>query len=427
MNHRLQTIAGMVVLLGLVHVAWAQPTKVTIKGDSTEINGRKIFGISIAVIPPPDGKTPDGKSAWQEFADAGVNLVRVVPTLRGERYGWTEKGYEVAHQYMDAIAGAKLNVWLGVGEELGHFDARETVKQAKLRKLIMTFKDHPALAMWKGEDEPFWGEMNAKAPGKKTPDKLVLPYKMFHELDPHHPVAVIQAPRGTASELAEYRDMLDITGVDVFPISYPPGGHLAQWPNKQISSVGDWVRILHQAAGGKPVWAALQVTFSGTTRPGKILRMPTFPELRFMTYDAIINGANAVNYFGGGNNACLNERDVRLGYNWTFWDRTLKPLIAEINDKSPLAPALIAPSSSLPIKIKGEGIEFIAREAGDDLFIIAASKEPTRTQQVEFTGLPDTARDGVVLFEEPRKVTAKGGAMADWLAPWEVHVYRFRK
>ena len=47
----------------------AGPTKVTITGDSTEINGTKIFGISLAVLPPPDGKTPDGKSAWQEFAE----------------------------------------------------------------------------------------------------------------------------------------------------------------------------------------------------------------------------------------------------------------------------------------------------------------------------------------------------------------------
>jgi hypothetical protein len=53
MNYRTLTIA---LVAALVSVAQAQPTKVTITGDNTEINGKKIFGISVAVLPPPDGK-----------------------------------------------------------------------------------------------------------------------------------------------------------------------------------------------------------------------------------------------------------------------------------------------------------------------------------------------------------------------------------
>ena len=425
MNYRTLTI---VLVAAVVSAAQAQPTKVTITGEDTEINGKKIFGISVAVLPPPDGKTPEGKSAWQEFADGGVNLARIVPSVSGESYGWTDKGYELARNYLDGLAAAKIYAWLWLGDDIAHFTEKDKEKQEKLKKLIETFKDHPALAFWKGEDEPLWGQMNAKEPGTKTPDKLALPYKMIHQLDPNHPVVVIQAPRGTVKELAEYRSVLDVTGADVFPISYPPGGHLANFPNKDISSVGDWTKMLYEAAGGKPVWMTLQVSFSGTVTKGKTLKMPTFPESRFMTYDAIINGARAVNYFGGANKACLNDRDAALGYNWTFWERTLKPLLAEINAKGPLAEALVAPNSRLPIKARGgEGIELCAREVGSDLFIIAASKNPQKTQQVEFTGLPAGAGEGVVLFEEPRKVTATGGTLKDWFAPWDVHVYKFKK
>src|SRR2546429_3821256 len=57
----------LLLLSVLASLAPAQPTKVTINGDNTEIDGKKIFGISVAVLPPPDGKTPEGKSAWQEF------------------------------------------------------------------------------------------------------------------------------------------------------------------------------------------------------------------------------------------------------------------------------------------------------------------------------------------------------------------------
>jgi hypothetical protein len=172
----------------------------------------------------------------------------------------------------------------------------------------------------------------------------------------------------------------------------------------------------------------LQISFSGTVRPGRTLRMPTFPESRFMTYDAIINGARGVNYFGGANRLSLNERDEKLGYNWTFWERTLKPLLTEINAKGPLAEALVAPNSKLPLKVMmGEGIELCAREVGQDVYVIAASKDPRKTQEIQLTGLPGSAGEGSVLFEEPRKVTAKGGTLKDWFAPWDVHVYKFSK
>src|SRR5690242_15540544 len=82
-----------------------EPTKVTINENQIPtINGKATFPISVAVLPPADGKTPTGKSAWQEFADAGVNLARVVPHANGETYGWTDEGYKSAHQYLDALA-----------------------------------------------------------------------------------------------------------------------------------------------------------------------------------------------------------------------------------------------------------------------------------------------------------------------------------
>ncbi len=423
------------------------PTKVTIDSDAlVVINGKKMFPISVAVLPPADGKTPEGKSAWQEFADGGVNLARIVPSANGESYGWNDQGYKVARDYLDALAPAHLYSWLWLGDDIAHFTEKENAKADKLKKLIETFKDHPALAFWKGEDEPLWGMMNAKEQGTKSPGQLALPYKMIHQMDPNHPVVVIQAPRGTEKELAAYRPVLDVTGMDVFPISYPPGGHLGEWPNKEISSVGDWTKIMVEAAGGKPVWMTLQVSFSGTTQKGKTLKMPTFPEERFMTYEAIIDGARGLNYFGGANKACLNERDEKLGYNWTFWESILKPLLAEINEKSPLNAALIAPESKIKLKTtrlaqpeKGEGgkkkpdvsagaasgIEVLTRESPEGIFVLACSREPAHTQEVEFSGLPSSAAAGEVLYESPRKVTAKDGKFTDWFGPYEVHVYKF--
>jgi hypothetical protein len=237
-------------------------------------------------------------------------------------------------------------------------------------------------------------------------------------------MVVIQAPRGTVKELASYVPYLDITGVDVFPISYPPGGHLDKWPNHEISAVGDWARIINEAAGGKTVLDDAPGLLQRHRDQGRTLRMPTFPESRFMTYDAIINGARGVNYFGGANRLSLNERDAALGYNWTFWDRTLKPLLAEINAKARW-PSAGRPNSKLPIKVNGEGIELSPARSARTCTSSPPARTP-KTQQVEFTGCRRRGRRrGPV-----RRTAQSDGAAAtlkDWFAPWDVHVYKFRK
>jgi hypothetical protein len=94
----------------------------------------------------------------------------------------------------------------------------------------------------------------------------------------------------------------------------------------------------------------LQISFSGTIKPGKTLRFPTFPETRFMTYQAIINGARGLLYFGGHIQKSLSPADAKLGWNWTHWNRVLRPVIEEIGSKSPLYPALTTPHSPRPLQ-----------------------------------------------------------------------------
>jgi hypothetical protein len=144
-----------------------------------------------------------------------------------------------------------------------------------------------------------------------------------------------------------------------------------------------------------------------------------------MTYAAIIHGARGINYFGGSIVVDMNARDAQLGWNWTFWERVLKPVVQEIGEKSPMNPALLVPNSKLPIKLEGaKDVDFCVREAGNDLFILAAKREG-ETSQVTFSGLPAPDGTSELLFESPRKVTVKAGSFSDWFAPHEVHVYRF--
>jgi hypothetical protein len=390
------------------------PAHVTLNADHVlEINGRKVFPIGFTMPPPFDGATPEGKNALEELADAGGTFMRT-----GAAGGpWTRATIEREQKWMDAAAAHGMYCWPFL-RELGNIGNDGSLRETRLREVVNRFKNHPGLLAWKGVDEPEWG--------RQPVEPLQRARRIIRELDPNHPLVLIQAPRGTVASLRRYNAAADVIGADIYPLGYPPGKH-SLLTNKNISLVGDHTRIMTEVADGqRPVWMVLQIAWSGVLKPGKTLRFPTFPEERFMTYQAIINGARGLNYFGGSLPKSLNPRDAKLGWNWTFWNRVLKPVLEEISRKSPLHPALVAPESKWPIRVAGQGMEWCAREAGPALFLLACKREGATIQAV-FTGLPPTAGEGEVLFESPRRVQAQDGQFTDWFAPFEVHVYRFQR
>ncbi len=377
------------------------------------IDGKMVFPIGFTTAPPPDGKTPDGKNAIKELADAGATFLRAGPL--GST--WDEKRFAGEKEMQDAAAKYGMHCWVSLREA-------SSIKSGKqeelLRKIVTAFRNHPGMGCYKGYDEPEWGSA-AIPPIQRT-------YDIIKELDPRHPVVIIEAPRGTVESLKRYNPTRDICGFDIFPVGYPPGGH-SQFSatNSEISMVGDYTRRAMQLSEGrKGVWMTLQIAWSGVEKEGKTLRYPTFPEERFMAYQAIINGARGLTFFGGQIEKGMTGQDRKRGWNWRFWNRVLRPVVEEIGSKSPLYPALLAPESKLPVKVKGGGIEFCVREAGNDIFIIACKRNHT-TEEVEFSGLPMTGGNGDVLHEEPREVKVKEGRFKDWFAPFEVHVYRFKR
>jgi len=414
-------LSGLLALGALAGLASAAeppaPSRVTLGPDNVLLfNGRRVFPIGFTLAPPPGARSPRGVEGLKELREAGALTLRTGPTGNGS---WDAAQLVREREWMDAAArhGMFTMPWL---KELAAIPNAQSPKAEKLRRIVRLFQGHPGLGVWKGEDEPEWG--------KKPVPPLRTAYEIVRETDPHHPVWIVQAPRGTVETLRPYNPTYDIGGIDIYPVSYPPGGHSTE-KNKEISMVGDFAQRIGQVVEGKkPFWMTLQIAFSGTTKPGKTLRFPTFPEQRFMSYQAVINGARGLVYFGGSLPATLNERDSRLGWNWTYWDRVLKPVVEELGDHSPLQPALTAPESKLPIRSShaGAGLEHCVREAGKDVYILACKREGA-TVEAEFTGLPAGLTGGEVLFEEPRRVTVENGAFKDWFGPFEVHVYRFRR
>jgi hypothetical protein len=401
-----------------------RPSRITFdEGGALLVDGQAVFPITLTIIPPPDAKAPNGKHAYEEFRNAGCLFMRTGgPDFNQETIEQEKRYQEAAARY-----GMRCSPWLGW--KLGNVKPGDAGEEENLRKVVNAFKGSPGLGLWKGSDEPAWG--------KKPPADVINSARIIHELDPDHPIWLVQAPRGTVDALRTYDRGWDVGGIDIYPISYPPGVHSID-ANKEMSMVGDFTRMMRQVAGGKPFWMTLQIAFSGTTPPKGVIRFPTFFEQRFMSYEAIISGSRGLTYFGGGLLPTLSERDKQYGWNWTYWERVMKPLLQELGTSSPIEAALVAPDSKLPVKVEGEKqrltqkvydaspVELLVREAGNDVYLLACKMEGP-VIQVRISGLPAECKTGQVMFEEPRVVQAQDGSFIDWFAPFDVHVYRFSR
>jgi len=387
---------------------------VTIDADKVLVlNGRKVFPITMSPGPPTRSRTPAGVDAFKELREAGVLFTRMVQT--------TDWNAQVRAQQQAQLDWAReQGIFCMVNlRELSKFRAGDTATEAALRDMVNQFKNHPALGLWKNKDEAWWG--------KVSPDDLKRGYDVIKQEDPNHPVEQTHAPRGTVADLRPYNPAADILALDIYPVSIPPGKN-SLLANKEISMVGDWTKFLADVANGeKQYWMVEQIAWSGVTPPQKTLVFPTFRQSRYMAYQAIINGARGLMFFGGNVASTLNAQDAPLGWNWTFWQDVLKRVVREIGDHSVLAEALVVTNSALPIRISGTtspDLEFCARETPNHLFILASKREGATTN-VTFHGLPAWATTGEVLYESPRTVTVTNRQFTDTFAPFDVHVYRF--
>lgn len=402
----------MLLALLTISVAIAQTgSVVTINGDKVlVINGQKKFPIGFSPGPPNNSVTPTGKDALQEFRDAGALLFRI-----SQSTDWGSSLIATQQIALDWAQQHGMYCWVNL-RELSKFAAGDAATEAELRSIINQFKNHPAVGVWKNFDEAWWG-------GVPVAD-LQRGYDVIKLEDTNHPVVQTHAPRGSVADLQPYNVATDILALDIYPVGYPPGANSTN-VNKEISMVGDYAVFLNQVGNGqRHFWVIEQIAWSGVTGAGKTLRFPTFEQERFMAYHAIIHGARGLMFFGGNNALALNSRDAPFGWNWTFWDNVLKRVVQELGDNSLLADALVTTNSSLPVQANRTNVDFCVREVRPYLYVLAAAREGPTTN-VTFTGLPNWANTGELLYESPRIVQAAGGAFTDWFAPFEVHAYRF--
>jgi hypothetical protein len=339
-----------------------------------------------------------------------------------------EQLVNVRHK-LDAARAHGLQVWLALA---GADDS--LANRGLLDEVVNTLKGHPGLGVWKGADEPAHGHVPVSG--------LVAVREHVRSLDPNHPLAIIEAPRDpsktkgakdrllTTAALKPYAAACDIHGVDIYPVSVPPGKHAGR-ANKDISVVGEVTRIVAAAEPGQPIWTTLQIAWSGVLPPRPVV-FPTLQQARFMAYDAVVAGARGLFFFGGHLRQVMTPQDRLRGFNWTYWRKVQRPLTEELGGPQHRE-ALLARDAPFEVTASAPDIAVSARQTADAIYLIAVRRSPTATGRIRFSGLPAGVTTGIVLPHGPsnpqRRISVKDGAFSD-PSPYRPHnarVYRLAR
>ena len=266
------------------------------------LNGQKAFPIVLAKGPDPGTKSPAGVDAFAEVAAAGVTFLKVGPPTAP----WTDDDIADARQQDTAAAAAGVSTWVNLSTvsqaTAGSF--ADALLARVVDSLIPDASGGAAVGVWKGADEPRWAGIPPSAlqfaycrstgrggPGWCPGEPL---------LDTNHHWVTIEAPRGTAASLQPYSAVTDVHGVDIYPVTL-----LNPTPN--LHDVGTWTSTVASITPSHAVWTTLQVCASGSydTNPARFV-LPTLAQERYMAYDAIINGARSLAFYGGNIPGCWN-------------------------------------------------------------------------------------------------------------------------
>jgi hypothetical protein len=417
------------LLLIVVGASAVATTTTDVRGAETShdgsgrilLDGRPVFPIVLSRGPSLGSRTPWGTDGLDEVVRAGVTFLKTGP-VSGV---WTPAAIENAIAWNLAASARGVNTWVALGDVAA---APPGSSRAELlAEVVRTLARGPgnaAIGMWKGADEPLLNLLH--------PHALRYPYCRVtsrgdpswcageRALDPGHLWVTIQGPRGARSKLASYSSVTDVHGVDVYPVRFGKG-------SPDLHQVGRWTRTIASVSGGAPVWATLQICAKGSGDQRGNYLMPTRAQERYMLYDAILNGARAVAFYGGHFSRCQDARDTASRWNWTFWRDVVRGLVREISAKSALHPALVGPDWSTRVSVDDGTTQVLARRGAtvNDLWVIAA-RRGDGSARVTISGLPRWATTGRV-YTERRTVPIESRSLTDTFGQWDVHVYRIAR
>jgi hypothetical protein len=259
-------------------------------------DGRDFFPIGLYGF--PDDRSDEGM--YREAGEAGFNFV----VGREARAGFV-RSYDLPGGPPDADAATRRGSLLDLSRQGDR-------KRAELSALVQSAEKTPGLVVWQGPDEPNYFPFGVKA--GPPADGLRAGAEVLRRLSPV-PLWINFSPTGDhlrpgdLSALRAYVDIPDVVSFDIYPVGEGAALQESPFADRGLSCVGEFTRALvrlvsENGVQRKPVWMVLQAFgwehLGKTSNPPEKWtgRPPAYEEIRFMTFDAIINGAGGVVYWG---------------------------------------------------------------------------------------------------------------------------------
>ena len=225
--------------------------------------------------------------------------------------------------------------------EAGKRLATQETADQYLARLAGAMRGMPGHAGWYVMDERDFGQV----------PRHFHQYEVLRRADPGHPTYGVS---NRPTELACWRDTVDVIGMDPYPLMNRKAG-------RPLALVAEWTRAAVEAThAGRPVWMVLQF-FQGWSTD----RWPTGEELRTMSLMAITEGARGLFYWSFGSRALLAVREDQRE---PYWQRLVK-VTKELRS---LEPALVADDAPDAVReVSDPRIRWQARAAGGQCYVFA--------------------------------------------------------
>jgi hypothetical protein len=347
--------------------------------------------------------------------DAGFHAYRVTP------FGVESSGPEPIPEPLDGIG---FWAYLFDRADLGKSPSHER----ELRDLVTRLRSHPSLLCYENYNEPTLLYKSDRP--KTTPAALVRGTATVRELDPGRPIWLGHCCGNTVGTLRGYNVACDVVGCNPYPV-YAPGtrrhigmraeGRVLDCIDQSIHSVGKYTEKMMAVADGRPVWMLVQAManehwFNPSHTPEYAGQMvdeskvvyPTYEQLRFMAFDAIVAGASGLGF---------------AMYNTPVTGPTWEAVVRVVRELRELGPLLAASCLGTAVAVDHvdlgfsiwDGVRATARRKADEVLLVAVntSADPARVSMRMPIDVDGEAVEG-------RRI------VRDDFDPFGVRVYRFR-
>lgn len=284
-------------------------------------DGQKFFPLMIYHAMPDD---------FPLMAELGFNVVfndfNLYRTHGADRVGYVRG-------LTECLDAAEKNHLFMIGTANSTFGKLFTISAAK---------DHPALLLWYGADEP-WGDLT----------RLSESYNAIKILEPDLPVLIVQ---NNLSRLQDTAPGADIVATDPYPV-----------PNVSLRGVVDATQAALRATGGrKPTWTVL---------PQYGAKIPTRVELRSMTWLAIASGATGLGYFAWDERAKDPVTKELNGWFTKDHPEQIEDLRAVLQEVRALESVILTPDAVAQPMVRPEdpAIHVLLKEAGGHRYLIVVN------------------------------------------------------